>query len=77
MQAKEDYIDWEGLEPLLAGLEVASRVLDRVRARQILLDTVGEYDPSNGIEDLVWVRQQEISVGAELDTVVEFPSKSA
>ncbi|MCZ6517975.1 MAG: polysaccharide biosynthesis protein, partial [Gammaproteobacteria bacterium] len=77
MQAKEDYIAWEGLEPLLAGLEVASRVLDRVRARQILLDTVGEYDPSNGIEDLVWVSQQKISGDAVPDTVVDFPSKSA
>ena len=77
MQAKEDYIDWEELEPLVAELEVTSRALDRVRARQILRDSVREYDPRNGIEDLVWVSQQKISVDAEPDTVVNFPSKTA
>jgi FlaA1/EpsC-like NDP-sugar epimerase len=77
MRAKEDYLKLEELEPLVAGLEESSRSLDRVRARQILLDSVGEYNPSNGIEDLVWVSQQRISGDAEPDTVVDFPSKSA
>jgi FlaA1/EpsC-like NDP-sugar epimerase len=78
MRAEEDYLDLEELEPLVAELEVTSRALDRVRARQILLDAVGEYDSSNGIEDLVWVSQQKISGDAEPpDTVVDFPSKSA
>jgi hypothetical protein len=40
--------------------------------------SVGGYDPSNGIEDLVWVSQQKISGDTEPpDTVVDFPSKSA
>jgi FlaA1/EpsC-like NDP-sugar epimerase len=77
MRAEEDYLDLEELEPLVAELEVTSRALDRVRARQILLDAVGGYDSSNGIEDLVWVSQQKISVDAGPDTVVDFPSKSA
>ena len=77
MRAEEDYLDLEALEPLVAELEVTSRALDRVRARQILLDAVGEYDSSNGIEDLVWVSQRKVSVDAEPDKVVDFPSKSA
>ena len=77
MRAEEDYLDLEELEPLVAELEVTSRALDRVRARQILLDAVGEYDSSNGIEDLVWVSQRKVSVDAEPDKVVDFPSKSA
>jgi len=77
MRAQEDYLDLEELEPLVAELEVTSRALDRVRARQILLDAVGGYDSSNGIEDLVWASQRKVSADAEPDTVVDFPSKSA
>jgi FlaA1/EpsC-like NDP-sugar epimerase len=77
MRAKENYIEWDELQPMLAELEVTSRALDRARARQILLDSVAEYDPTNGIEDLVWVTQQKVSQDAEPDTVVDFPSKSA
>jgi FlaA1/EpsC-like NDP-sugar epimerase len=55
MRAKEDYLDLDSLDSLIGELEAASLALDRVRARQILLDSVGEYDPSNGIEDLVWL----------------------
>jgi FlaA1/EpsC-like NDP-sugar epimerase len=77
MRAKEDYIDWEELQPMIAELELTSRALDRVRARQILMDSVAEYDPANGIEDLVWVNQQEIKGDVEPEKVVDFPSKSA
>lgn len=77
MRAKEDYIDWDELQPMIAELEVTSRALDRVRARQILLDSVAEYDPSNGIEDLVWSSQQKVRGDTEPEKVVDFPSKSA
>ena len=77
MRAKEDYLDFESLDSLVGELEAASQALDRVRARQILLDSVGGYDPSNGIEDLVWVSQQKVSGGSDSETVVDFPSKSA
>jgi FlaA1/EpsC-like NDP-sugar epimerase len=77
MRARENYIEWQDLQPLLAELEVASTGLDRIRARQILLDSVGEYEPSNGIEDLVWVSQQKITGDVEPEKVVDFPSKSA
>ena len=77
MRAKENYLDWEALEPLIAELEATSQALDRVRTRQLLMDSVGEYDPTNGIEDLVWVSQQKVAGDVEPDTVVDFPSKSA
>jgi FlaA1/EpsC-like NDP-sugar epimerase len=77
MRAREDYLKFEELQPLVAELEESSRSLDRVRARQILLDSVAEYDPSNGIEDLVWVSQQGDSGDGDSETVVDFPSKSA
>ena len=77
MRAKEDYLDLDSLDSLIGELEAASLALDRVRARQILLDSVGGYDPSNGIEDLVWVSQQRVSGDGDSETVVDFPSKSA
>ena len=77
MRAKEDYLDLDSLDSLIGELEAASLALDRVRARQILLDSVGGYDPSNGIEDLVWISQQRVSGDGDSETVVDFPSKSA
>jgi FlaA1/EpsC-like NDP-sugar epimerase len=77
MRAKEDYLDLDSLHSLVGELEAASQALDRVRARQILLDSVREYDPSNGIEDLVWVSQQKVSGDVDSETVVDFPSRSA
>ena len=78
MRAKENYIEWDELSPMIDELEVTSRALDRVRARQILIDSVGEYAPANGIEDLVWASKQKMAVEeVEPEKVVDFPSKSA
>jgi FlaA1/EpsC-like NDP-sugar epimerase len=77
MRAREDYLDFDLLISLVGELIAASGALDRDRARQILLDSVGEYDPSNGIEDLVWVSQRKISKHTNSEKVVDFPSKSA
>ena len=77
MRAREDYLDFDSLSLLVGQLEAASQSLDRIRARQILLDSVHEYAPSSGIEDLVWVSQQKVSGDGGSETVVDFPSKSA
>ncbi|VUX54945.1 Polysaccharide biosynthesis protein CapD [uncultured Woeseiaceae bacterium] len=77
MRAREDYLDYDSLDALVNELKAASRALDRRRARQILLDSVGEYDPSNGIEDLVWVRRRRIADAGDSEKVVDFPSKRA
>ncbi|MCH8074115.1 MAG: polysaccharide biosynthesis protein, partial [Proteobacteria bacterium] len=77
MRAREDYLSFEQLQPLMGELQAASQALDRDRARQVLLDSVGGYDSSNGIEDLVWVSQRRNLADVDSDTVVDFPSKSA
>jgi len=77
MRAREDYLDFDSLNSLVGELEAASQALDRVRARQILLDSVSGYDSPNGIEDLVWVGQRRKSGDGDSETVVDFPSKSA
>ena len=77
MRAKEDYLDIESLHHLIGELEAASQAFDRRRARQILLDSVSGYEPSNGIDDLIWVRQRGTAEDVVSDSVVEFQSKRA
>ncbi len=77
MRASEDYLDPDSLNHLMDELKAASRALDRDRARQILLDTVHGYEPSNGIDDLVWVSQRATAEDDDADKVVDFPSKRA
>lgn len=77
MRAKEDYLDIDSLNALVNELKAASQALDRGHARQILLDSVREYDPSNGIDDLVWVSQRRISDAGDSEKVVDFPLKRA
>lgn len=77
MRAREEYLDIELLDHLSGELKAASQALDRDRARQILLDAVHGYEPSNGIDDLVWVSQRGNVEDADADKVVDFPSKRA
>jgi len=57
MRAKEDYIPLRELKPLIDELLSAALKLDRDLARNVLKRSVAEYTPMNGIEDLVWARQ--------------------
>jgi FlaA1/EpsC-like NDP-sugar epimerase len=77
MRAQEDFLDWRELEPLIGKLDAASQAMDRVFARQVLMDTVELYNPTNGLDDLVWTTQQEDPTGSGPDKVVDFPPKSA
>jgi FlaA1/EpsC-like NDP-sugar epimerase len=76
MRADEDCLAWETVSKLLDELRDASRDLDYVKARKILLTAVKEYDPKNGIDDLVWLRKKALSGGAASpDRVIDFPSR--
>jgi len=77
MRAKEEYLDLDVLEHLADELKAASQALDRDRARRILLDSVSGYEPSNGIDDLIWLSQRGTTDDVDSDTVVDFPSKRA
>ena len=57
MRATEDYISLTSLEPLLAQLRLAKVNLDREQVREILKRMVSGYQPSNGIDDLIWTRK--------------------
>jgi len=78
MRADEDHLSPQELRECLHGLEAASRDLDHARAREILLRSVSEYNPENGIDDLVWLKmggRDPISKGWA-DRIVDFPRKT-
>ena len=54
MRAREDYLTRDEINPLLDELQLAARTVDRKGVRDVLLRAVREYEPSNGIDDLLW-----------------------
>jgi FlaA1/EpsC-like NDP-sugar epimerase len=62
MRAIEHSLPWEKVVTLLDDLLVAMRKFDCRRARELLLHTIVEYQPSAGIEDLVWQQHSGTSV---------------
>ena len=75
MRADEDYLTMDVVTDLLDQLRQASQNLDYEKARKILLTAVKEYDPQNGIDDLVWVQKTASGEIAGADRVIDFPSR--
>ena len=75
MRADEDCLPNDVLSDLLDELKQASQALDFERARRILLTAVEEYDPQNGIDDLVWQRRAASGEAAGPDRVIDFPGR--
>ena len=77
MRADEESLSMDELVECLDGLDAASQRLDHAKAREILLRSVNEYNPENGIDDLVWLRKTgtEPRARGESDRVVDFPKK--
>lgn len=73
MRADEESLPIEVLNGLLDELMDAALAQHHERARDVLLKAVKEYRPGNGIDDLVWVRNE--NAHSESDVVVEFPAK--
>lgn len=69
MQAKEDYLPWRVLKPMLDELWSACLELDCEKARSVLLRAVVEYVPAKRVEDLVW-RERSRHVGGSDVTAV-------
>ena len=77
MRADEESMSLEQLNAVLSDLMSACKDLDHEAARAVLKNAVREYAPTNGIDDLVWVRKTGTGVPAHSDTVVDFPAKPA
>lgn len=75
LRADEHALSFEVLTRMLEELISACESLDYTHAREVLLAAVGEYDPQNGIDDLVWARKTGTAPAAHSDTVVDFPKK--
>ena len=75
MRADEDCLTMEVISELLDKLKQASQDLDYEKARQILLTAVLEYDPQNGIDDLVWERKMASGEIVGKDRIIDFPGR--
>ncbi|MFZ6731689.1 polysaccharide biosynthesis protein [Undibacterium sp. Ji42W] len=58
MRAQENELPWDQLNTLLQNLHTACIAFDYEQIRALLLQTVAEYEPQCGIEDLIWQAQQ-------------------
>jgi hypothetical protein len=70
MRAREDYLTRDEINPLLDELQLAARTVDRKGVRDVLLRAVREYEPSNGIEDLLWDEGGTVEAPADSSKVV-------
>lgn len=68
LRADEEFLSFDALSRLLEELNAASQALDYDKARNILLSAVKEYEPPNGIDDLVWLKKTGTDTGG---TVVD------
>ncbi|MGI9232882.1 MAG: polysaccharide biosynthesis protein [Woeseiaceae bacterium] len=75
MRADEDCLSLEVLSELLDQLRQASQDLDYEKARTILLTAVKEYDPQNGLDDLIWLRKAAAGDSTGPDRVIDFPGR--
>jgi FlaA1/EpsC-like NDP-sugar epimerase len=66
LRAMEKALPWSGMHRLLADLMVALGQFDVVRARDILLEAIGEYRPNGTVEDLVWRTRQAVADAAQV-----------
>jgi FlaA1/EpsC-like NDP-sugar epimerase len=75
LRADEHGLSLDVVSQMLAELADACKALDHERAREVLLSAVREYEPTNGIDDLVWVNKTGTDTESRSDTVVDFPKK--
>ncbi len=74
LRADEECISKDKLNSLIDEMKSTSAGRDYERAKEILIEAVKEYTPSEGIDDHVWKRKQSVKREARDDRVIEFPS---
>lgn len=75
MRANEEFLSREVLSDLLDRLKQASQDLDYEKARTILLSAVQQYDPQNGIDDLIWTQKLRHAGETAQPKIVDFPTR--
>ncbi len=76
LKAEEEMMNFDTLDGLLSELRRSSEALDYEEARALLRSIVREYEPANGIEDLVCNRAAE-ATSTTPETIIEFPKRPA
>jgi len=78
LRADEEFLPFQSVALLIEKLKVASTTLDFEGARNLLMHAVKEYNPSNDVDDLIWLSVDSSGTNkAQLHTVVQFPDKLA
>jgi FlaA1/EpsC-like NDP-sugar epimerase len=75
--AEEHMLPCDVLSDQLTRLKAASEDFDYVAAREALSSIVREYEPTNGIEDLVCNYDAGVPGKGETDRVIDFPKRPA
>ncbi|PZN28438.1 MAG: hypothetical protein DIU71_15985 [Proteobacteria bacterium] len=65
MRALEHHVPWAQLRSVLDELLKALETFDCVKARDLLMQTVSEYEPNGEIHDLVWMRGQRLGMASQ------------
>jgi FlaA1/EpsC-like NDP-sugar epimerase len=68
LQAREQFFSWAELEPMLGRLRDACARQDCAAARELLLEGVIGYSPTEQVEDLVWRESLRKAAGDESET---------
>ncbi|WP_217705422.1 polysaccharide biosynthesis protein [Peristeroidobacter soli] len=76
MRAMEHSLPWHQVQQILDDMSLALSRFDCDRARQLLMQTVAEYRPTEGIQDLVWNRKTEVAQ-TELTNVTALQTRRA
>ena len=69
MQASEHYISWASLQPMLDRLWDACLRQDCEAARELLLEGVTGYSPTEQVEDLLWRQRLSKAAGDDSESV--------
>ncbi len=77
LRADEDFLPAHALDTLVEALANASEQLDYQRARELLIQAVKEYKPSNGNDDLAWLDKSADGDSEGNEKVVAFRAGAA
>jgi FlaA1/EpsC-like NDP-sugar epimerase len=75
MRAMEHSLPWNTVQQILEELGATLARSDCERARQLLMQTVAEYRPTEGLQDLVWSRRQSNSVQIDQSKVTALQAR--
>jgi FlaA1/EpsC-like NDP-sugar epimerase len=77
MRALEESLPWDQVRYFLDQMLVAARKFDCARARELLLESVAGYQPTNGVEDTVWRGSRMVGPTEDPTNVTEIASHLA